>query len=271
MPATLNESTSRLRVFGALTLTIALMLTACGSVEDTNSNGDNGGNNDDAGAAADAADSEIAWEAPEDLEGSVTLYAANPQGLNEELAEEIAEDLFAGFAAAGLPTALIGGNHDVESPLTAQLRLPDSVQWVGQGELGLEAPGTVVWEQWRIAVHGQAVRDKDELRDLAAGYPKPVEGMWNLGLLHTSLTGQWSNRACAPTTLETLYAAGYDSWILGHVHQPMVMASRPLIAYPGSVHTHKVGEPGGEGFALLHLENHTNPRIEFRRLPVVTA
>ncbi|NLS09883.1 hypothetical protein HGQ17_07680 [Nesterenkonia sp. MY13] len=190
---------------------------------------------------------------------------------HSEQALQIAEDLFAGFDAAGLPAALIGGNHDVESPLTARLRLPDSAQWVGQGELGLEGPGTVVWEQWRIAVHGQAVRDKDELRDLAAGYPKPVEGMWNLGLLHTSLTGQWSNRSCAPTTLETLYAAGYDSWILGHVHQPMVMASRPLIAYPGSVHTHKAGEPGGEGFALLHLENHTNPRIEFRRLPVVTA
>ncbi|NLS09881.1 extracellular solute-binding protein [Nesterenkonia sp. MY13] len=107
----MNESTSRLRIIGALTLTTALLLTACGSVEDTNGNGDNSGNNDDAGAAADAADSEIAWDAPEDLEGSVTLYAANPQGLNEELAEEFTE-------AAGVDVEIYG---DTTGSITARL------------------------------------------------------------------------------------------------------------------------------------------------------
>lgn len=176
---------------------------------------------------------------------------------------QTAEDLFASFADAHLPAALIGGNHDAESPLPARLRLPGSAQWIGQGELGRSGPGTLVWEQFGIAIHGQSVRRRNETQDLASGYPRPVKGMWNLGLLHTSLTGYWSHRDCAPTTLETLEASCYDCWVLGHVHRPMVVKTHPLIAYPGSVHLHRTGEPGGEGFALLHLTNQDVPQVEF--------
>ncbi|MFC6384928.1 exonuclease SbcCD subunit D [Nesterenkonia lacusekhoensis] len=177
-----------------------------------------------------------------------------------------AEDLFASFHEAGLPTLVIGGNHDVESPLTEQLHLPGSARWVGRGPLGRDGSDTVLWHEMNIAVHGQGVRDRDELRDLGSGYPTPVSGMINIGLLHTSLTGEWSNRACAPTTVRALQEVQYDAWVLGHVHQPMVLSEAPLIAYPGSVHTHKAGEAGGEGYALLTLTPDAAPSLEFRSL-----
>ncbi|NLB47796.1 MAG: ABC transporter substrate-binding protein, partial [Microbacteriaceae bacterium] len=57
-------------------------LSACGSVP----NDENGGEESAAPSVTD-----ISWVAPEGLEGSLTLYAANPQGLNDTLIEEFSD------------------------------------------------------------------------------------------------------------------------------------------------------------------------------------
>lgn len=57
----------------------AVALAGCGSVEETTS----------ASTPAPAADdSSLVWEAPEGLEGEVTIYSANPQGLTDNLVAE---------------------------------------------------------------------------------------------------------------------------------------------------------------------------------------
>ncbi|WP_327139989.1 metallophosphoesterase family protein [Nocardia sp. NBC_01327] len=144
---------------------------------------------------------------------------------------------------AGIPVALIWGNHDAESPLPEQLRPPPSC-WVAP----IEAPGTHYWPDSGIVVHGRSIGDPDELRDLAADYPEPVDGWTNIGLLHTSLTGGDSRRPCAPTTLTTLTASGYDYWALGHVHRRLQLTDNPTVAYAGNPYPARKTEYGPRGF-----------------------
>lgn len=143
---------------------------------------------------------------------------------------------------AGLPTAIISGNHDAETDLPARVTLPPSAHW-----FAAEHPETIVWEHTGTALHGQSIRERDDLRDLAAGYPAAVPAMVNIGILHTSLDGSRSRRVCAPASLATLDAAGYDYWALGHVHARLALDDR--VAYAGSVY----GRASDAG-AHSHLE-----------------
>ena len=152
------------------------------------------------------------------------------------------------FHDAGLPTAIISGNHDVDAQLARRVRVASSAQWLDD-----EEPHTVIWDQLGIALHGQSVGHHNEHRDLADGYPPPVAGLINIGVLHTSLHGRWSRRDCAPTSLSTLERAGYDAWALGHVHQRKRLATTPFITYSGSVHARRPSETGGHGFVVLEF------------------
>ncbi|WP_162688679.1 MULTISPECIES: DNA repair exonuclease [unclassified Streptomyces] len=158
------------------------------------------------------------------------------------------QDALGAFHEAGLRTAVVSGNHDAESPLPHKLHLPPSVRW-----LPADAPASVCWPDLGITVHGQSVGDPDERRDLAAGYPRPVPGTVNIGLLHTSLHGAWSRRTCAPTDPRTLARAGYDYWALGHVHHRLVPGTGAFAVYPGNTHARGPGEPGGRGFTELRI------------------
>ena len=138
----------------------------------------------------------------------------------------------------GRRVLVIGGNHDAESPLPARLALPRGVHW-----FGAEHAETLVLNRLGLAVHGLSVAARDDDRDPVRLYPQPVAGLLNLGLLHTSLDGRWSKRACLPTTVEQLCGMpGYDAWLLGHVHGHRVLATQPLVLYPGD-----------SGCALLEL------------------
>ncbi len=149
---------------------------------------------------------------------------------------------------AGLPVAIIGGNHDAEVGLLSSLRLGRLATLFDDRE-----PATTVWEALGIAIHGCSVASPDEERDLASRYPRPVPGLTNLGLLHTSLGGQWSRRPCAPTTPAVLDAAGYDYWALGHVHERMPVPGAPAW-FAGSTHARRPDEHGPRGFLELTLD-----------------
>ncbi|MET9698535.1 DNA repair exonuclease [Streptomyces sp. NPDC006529] len=156
------------------------------------------------------------------------------------------QDALGRFHDEGLVTVVVSGNHDAASPLPEKLHLPPSVRWPGP-----DAPETVRWEHLGIAVHGQSIAEADDLRDIAAGYPRPVRGLVNVGVLHTSLHGAWSRRRCAPTTVRTLADAGYDYWALGHVHHRMRPAPGVFAVYPGNVHGRGPAEHGGRGYTEL--------------------
>ena len=54
--------------------------------------------------------------------------------------------------------------------------------------------------------------------NLAAGYPSPVRGAFDIGVLRTGLGGMGGHADYAPCSLHDLINKGYDYWALGHVH-----------------------------------------------------
>src|SRR3954468_10789440 len=76
------------------------------------------------------------------------------------------------LAEADIRVAIVTGNHDASSRITKALRLPSNVTL-----LPVDAPGTVVWEDLGLAVHGQGYATQAVLEDLSARYPAPVPGL----------------------------------------------------------------------------------------------
>src|SRR5690606_7156287 len=119
---------------------------------------------------------------------------------------------------AGIGAYMVLGNHDAESRMTKQLRLPDTVH-----RFRPKQAETRIDEERGVAIHGQSFHRPDESADLSAGYPEPVPGMLNIGLLHTCAEGREGHGRYAPTTVENLVSKGYDYWALGHVHRREVL------------------------------------------------
>lgn len=145
---------------------------------------------------------------------------------------------------AGIPVYLIYGNHDAASKLIKQLRPPDNVHVLRSSE-----PQTVVDENLGIAVHGQSFPTPEVNDDLAANYPAPLRDLFNIGLLHTNLSGISDHANYAPCSLEELKNKGYQYWALGHVHNRQVLCEDPYIVYPGNVqgrHGKEQGEKSSE-------------------------
>ena len=165
---------------------------------------------------------------------------------------------------AGIPVALVRGNHDAASSIAKALRLPDNVH-----ELSAKKSETFALEEAGIAVHGQSFSARVTSEDLAARYPALVPGAFNIGLLHTSIDGREGHEPYAPTSLEMLRSKGYDYWALGHVHRREVVAKEPYIVYPGNVQGRHARETGGKGATVVTVEDNVVQSIEHRALDVV--
>jgi DNA repair protein SbcD/Mre11 len=152
---------------------------------------------------------------------------------------------------------MLRGNHDAQSQITKELRLPNNVR-----ELQTRRPESVVFDELGLAVHGQGFATREVTQDLAILYPPPAPGMFNIGLLHTSLTGRPGHEPYAPSTLEVLRGKGYDYWALGHVHTREVVCEDPWVVFPGNLQGRHVREPGVKGAAVITIED--NRVIELR-------
>lgn len=155
------------------------------------------------------------------------------------------------LAEEGIPVALVRGNHDAASRLTKALRLPGNVHLFADSR-----PETKVFEDIGIAVHGQSFANAVISEDLAAGYPPPVTGCFNLGLLHSSLNGRPGHAPYAPTQLDVLRGKGYGYWALGHVHAAEIVCRDPWVVYPGNTQGRHIRETGAKGCALITVEDH---------------
>jgi DNA repair exonuclease SbcCD nuclease subunit len=155
------------------------------------------------------------------------------------------------LAEEGIPVAIVRGNHDAASRLTKALRLPRNVHLFADSR-----PETKVFEDIGIAVHGQSFANAVVTDDLAAGYPLPVTGCFNLGLLHSSLNGRPGHAPYAPTQLDVLRGKGYGYWALGHVHAAEIVCRDPWVVYPGNTQGRHIRETGAKGCALITVEDH---------------
>jgi len=149
---------------------------------------------------------------------------------------------------ANIPVFMVRGNHDAGNSITRQLCLPDNVT-----ELSTHAPETIILDSLGIAIHGQGFADKVTTENLAARYPKYINGYYNIGLLHTSLNGREGHATYAPCTLSELLSLSYDYWALGHVHTNEVLHQAPAIVFPGNLQGRHARETGAKGCMMVEI------------------
>jgi DNA repair exonuclease SbcCD nuclease subunit len=123
--------------------------------------------------------------------------------------------------------------------------------------LGEKKPETVTFDDLpvRVAVHGQSFKPGPVLDNLAAAYPPPARGCYNIGLLHTSLTGNSDHDPYAPCTLEELTSRGYDYWALGHIHRRAVLSRDPYVVFPGNLQGRHARESGAKGCFVVDVDD----------------
>lgn len=165
---------------------------------------------------------------------------------------------------AEIPVFAVKGNHDAESRITKSLTLPFNVTMFDSRK-----PGTAKLEKLRVAVHGQSFARTKVDEDLSAFYPEPLEGYFNIGLLHTSADGRAGHATYAPCTVAALAARGYQYWALGHVHQREVLHRDPWIVFPGNIQGRHIRETGDKGATIVTVEDHRVVKVEHRTLDVV--
>lgn len=165
---------------------------------------------------------------------------------------------------AGIEVVIAYGNHDAESVVTRRMRLPDGVR-----VLPSSRPGTERFDALGVAVHGQSYADRAVVDDLAAGYPDPVSGMLNIGVLHTAVTGRPGHDTYAPCAVETLVSRGYDYWALGHVHAFEVLHQDPWVVFSGCVQGRGLRETGPKGVVVLRADETGVQAVEHHPVDVV--
>jgi DNA repair exonuclease SbcCD nuclease subunit len=151
---------------------------------------------------------------------------------------------------AGINVYLIYGNHDAASKLIKQLRPPSNVHIFRASE-----PQTYTNDELRVAIHGQSFATPEVIEDLAAKYPAPVPGFFNIGVLHTNLAGISEHANYAPCTLESLKNKGYQYWALGHVHNRQILCTDPYIVYPGNIQGRHGKEQGEKSCVLVTVSD----------------
>jgi DNA repair protein SbcD/Mre11 len=168
------------------------------------------------------------------------------------------------LAEAGIPLVMVAGNHDAASLITRRLRLPNGIT-----RLPHDQCGQVLLDEYGVAIHGQSFATRAVTEDLSCNYPHAVPGYFNIGLLHTSLTGRFGHDNYAPTTVEALVAKGYDYWALGHVHAREVVHENPWIVFPGNLQGRQIRESGAKGASLVIVRDGHVASIEHRPLDVI--
>ncbi|MCQ1572923.1 metallophosphoesterase family protein [Neorhizobium galegae] len=151
---------------------------------------------------------------------------------------------------AGIPVFLLKGNHDAESVITKTITLPKNVS-----EFPVNKPGSFKLDHLKVALHGQGFAERSAVDNLALAYPKPEAGWFNIGVLHTSLTGREPHAPYAPCSVEDLRSRGYDYWALGHVHDFEIVAEDPLVVFPGNLQGRSIREQGAKGAVLVTVED----------------
>jgi len=164
---------------------------------------------------------------------------------------------------ADIPVFIIAGNHDAASRITKSLRLPEGVHLFPS-----DKPHTVHLQNFDVAIHGQSFASPAVRTNLALKYPPPAKNCFNIGMLHTCVTGREGHEPYAPCKIEDLRSKAYDYWALGHVHQREIFSEDPLVVFPGNIQGRHARETGPKGCMLVEVEDSGKPKASFRALDV---
>ncbi len=159
--------------------------------------------------------------------------------------------------AQDIPVFIIWGNHDAETRFLENniLELPDNVHaFGGRG-------GKKHFANERAAVHGVSFTKRKTPESLLGKYGKPDPNCFNIGMLHTSLTGAEGHNDYAPCTLNELIDKGFDYWALGHIHKRQIHHEQPAIVMPGNPLGRHINEAGERSISLVTLNQGDKPDI----------
>lgn len=148
----------------------------------------------------------------------------------------------------GIPVFLLAGNHDAASVITRQIPWPANVRLFSSRQ-----PQTHLLEDLGVAVHGQSFAMPAVTENLVAKYPDGIPHAFNVGVLHTALSGALGHAPYAPCDVPDLRAKGYDYWALGHVHAQQIVSTEPHIVYPGNLQGRNIRETGPKGAVLVEV------------------
>ncbi len=165
---------------------------------------------------------------------------------------------------ADIPVFGVQGNHDAASKITRSLRLPSNVHIFSTA-----AAETQRLDKLNVAIHGQSFASQCTANDLAKNYPVAVSGWFNIGVLHTSMTGRDGHGSYAPCSEACLRESGYDYWALGHVHQREVLPGVPTIAFPGNIQGRHIHELGPKGCLHVRVDDRNAVTTDFEPLDVL--
>ncbi|MEV8468096.1 DNA repair exonuclease [Fluviibacterium sp. DFM31] len=151
--------------------------------------------------------------------------------------------------SAGIRVFLIRGNHDAESTPSREIQMPPNVTlFSGHG-------GVVEIPEHGVAIHGVSFSQPSAPDSLLPRLRAPVAGLFNIGLLHTSLAGAAGHDTYAPCSLRELTGHGFDYWALGHIHRRKIYAEHPFIVMPGMPQGRDIGEAGPKSATLVTVED----------------
>jgi exonuclease SbcD len=165
---------------------------------------------------------------------------------------------------AGIKVFIVSGNHDAASQITRAMPLPDNVTLFSSKE-----PQSVRLEELGVTIHGQSYPSRTVTENLVSRYPQHNAHSFNIGLLHSSLTGREGHESYAPCTVDELKSKGYDYWALGHIHQREIVSKDPWIVFPGNIQGRHIKETGSKGATLVTVEDGHVVAVEEHTLDIL--
>lgn len=158
----------------------------------------------------------------------------------------------------------VAGNHDAANRMTKALDTPSNMKMFSAGKVE-----TVKLEELSVAIHGRSFKTRHVDENLAVGFCEAEKGVFNIGLLHTSLDGREGHANYAPCSLDDLFSKGYQYWALGHIHKQEIVSKDPFVVFPGCIQGRHIRERGPKGCVIVTVEDETAKEIEIIPLDVL--
>jgi DNA repair exonuclease SbcCD nuclease subunit len=158
----------------------------------------------------------------------------------------------------------VAGNHDAANQMTKALDSPANMKMLSSRKVE-----TIRLDELAVAIHGRSFGTQHVDENLAAGFAPAERGIFNIGLLHTSLDGREGHAVYAPCSADDLRSKGYQYWALGHIHKQEFVSQDPWIVFPGCIQGRHIREAGAKGCVLVTVEDGAVSAVETCPLDVM--
>lgn len=156
-----------------------------------------------------------------------------------------------------IPVLAVAGNHDAANRMTKALDVPANMKILSSRKVE-----TIRLDNCLVAIHGRSFGTQHVDKNIAVEFGAAEKGIFNIGLLHTSLDGREGHAPYAPCKIDDLSSKGYQYWALGHVHKQEFVSEEPYIVFPGCIQGRNIRETGAKGCVLVTVEDGSVSEIE---------